>query len=342
MTRCEIKLYQNGAWLGSSTNKFVNAANNECTWTTTGVTLSDGDTFSIEMRGEEGAATNCPFGGCWSDWQSSPVYTIDTTAPTAWITYVAGTAVSGQVASTSGYTLSDMTPDINIVVQDNLGGSDFNFLKTLVDTNNISRSVTLAHLTNCNEMAGANKWACGFTASDSFGDGSTDNNVFIRIFDNAGNWTDLNVLDINVDTQDYITMVRLYGANTAGVANDTNTNAWRWDFNIALGVGSIAGIPDKNKIRFQMDDWTSSSVASTIAIDGNAEMIYDANVAGSKTTKIYNMQNTYDTTQTVYALWDSNPATTEIDGNFYIQIRIPVTVLPSTYTTSYGIRSYSS
>jgi len=263
----------------------------------------------------------------------SPVLTVDTTAPVVTIS-----------SPTTSSTLGDTTPTVTFKAASGKTTNDVNLGSILVQRNN--ENVTQSfNTTNC--YLDGNAWNCSFDipAASAFTNGSTGNSILIRVFDNAGNYTDATVTDLNVDTTDYITLNSITAVSTLGQADDTNEHAWKWNFNVTFGVGSLGD--DKNKLRFKLANWTSSTTTTTLYVDGNAEMIYDANVYDAtlgwhRATKVYNLKTTYDETQTVYPLWDHNPATAAIDANFYIQQRIPSSIASGQYSSSYRIKTYSS
>lgn len=320
VNECQFSLIVNSGKIFIDSSPISVSPPNVCTWDVPSGMLS-GDTFSIQVTVTDTAGKSRTL-------TLPKNYMVDTQAPVVTIT-----------SPSSSSVISDTTPTVSFKVASNRVTNDVNLSSIVVEANNASVSVSF-DTSNCS--LDGNAWNCSFDipAGSAFTDGSTDNNIFIRAFDYAGNYDDAWVTDLNVDTSDYITINSITAAKTTGIADNTYANGWRFDFNVTFGT-SASG--DKNKLRIKLNDWVNSSNSSyTIEIDGNARMVYDANVNGVKTTKIYNIKNTYDTTQTVYAFWDHNPATAAIDANFYIEQKIPSSVAAGTYYTTYYIRNYSS
>jgi len=303
----------------------IRASSNVCTWTVPSwEAMSSGDTFSIQVTVTDAAGKDRRL-------TLPKNYTIDTTAPVVTIT-----------SPSSSSVLDDNTPTVSFKIASDRVTNDINLSSIVVEVNNTSVNVSF-NTNNCH--LDGNTWNCSFDVPEGlFTDGSTDNNIFIRAFDYAGNYDDAWATDLNVDSSDYITINSVIPAKTDGIADNSYANGWRFDFNVTFGT-SASG--DKNKLRIKLDDWVNSSNSSyTIEVEGNARMVYDANVNGVKTTKIYYIKNSYDTTQTVYAFWDHNPNTTAIDANFYIEQKIPSNTRPTEpgayYYTAYYIKNYSS
>ncbi|MFH1234926.1 MAG: hypothetical protein V1493_04930 [Candidatus Diapherotrites archaeon] len=267
-----------------------------------------------------------------SDLVLSPVLTVDTGVPSVIIYTPSDSTI-----------LSDTTPEVYFIADDDVvGGSGLDWSRFVIDINGVTVPVADIDF-DCSVTDSNIAFYCYFDvpAAYAFTDGVAENYISVTVVDMAGNYSATDtVTDLNVDLTDYITLNAITAVNTNGQADDTNTHAWKWDFNTTFGVGSIGD--DKNKLRFKLDNWTSATTSTTLYVDGNAEMVYDANVAGVQTTMVYNIKTTYDTTQTVYQFWDHNPLTTAIDANFYVQQRIPSSIAAGQYSTTYGIKSYAS
>jgi len=303
-------------------SSIVTASGNACDWTVpVWDTMVNNDTFSIQV-------TATDLAGKERTLTLPKNYAVDTTAPSVTIS-----------TPTSSSAISDTTPAVTFTAASDEVSNDVNLASILVQRNNAD--VTQA-FSSSNCYQDGNAWSCTFDipGGSAFVDGSQDNNIMLRVFDNSGNFTNVWVTDLNVDTTDYITLNSITAVTTTGQADDTNANGWKWDFNIAIGIGSIGS--DKNYVRFKLANWTSATTSTTLYVDGNAEMVYDANVAGVETTKVYNLNTTYDTAQTVWPMWDHDVATAVIDANFYIQQRIPASILAGVYSSTYGIKTYSS
>ncbi|GEM_PF-2856036 len=289
-----------------------------CGYTLTSLSSGDSAYATIDVNDSVG------------NWSGSTVntatYIVDTTAP--------GVAI---ISPTSSSILSDTTPTVRFHAWDSYEESDVNTDSFVIDTNGVTRVVTIT----CDNNA-PNSWDCNFDVSPAFADPSTDQNLEVTVYDRAGNSSTATVTDLNFDSSDYITVVDVNAHKSRGTNANTYATGWQWDFNIILGTASGN---DKNKIRFKLANFTTSSNYAglkTLAVDGNARMVYDANVGGAQSTQTYNIQTDYNAQRTVYALWDHNPNTAGIDANFYIQVKIPSPMASGTYRSTYGIRSYSS
>jgi hypothetical protein len=320
---CQFLVQVDGGNGGVINSEPITASGNACQWTVpAGSAMAHGNTFSI-------AATVTDQAGKERTLTFTKNYLVDTQAPTVTIYTPADHTI-----------LSDTTPEVYFIAEDNaVGQSGMDWSRFIVDINGVAATVTY----DCSVTDSNIAFYCYFDvpAGSAFTDGVSGNYISVTVADMAGNYSATDtVTDLNVDATDYITLNSITASNINGQADDTNTHAWKWDFNTTFGVGSIGD--DKNKLRFKLANWTSATTTTTLYIDGNAEMVYDANVAGVQTTKVYNIKTTYDTTQTVYPLWDHNPLTTAVDANFYIQQRIPSTIASGVYSTTYGIKSYAS
>ncbi|MCD6246855.1 MAG: hypothetical protein J7J87_00260, partial [Candidatus Diapherotrites archaeon] len=239
---------------------------------------------------------------------------------------------------TSGTQLDTTTPTVRFIAEDNVGGSGINLGALTVNINGSNATVTL----DCNSSDNNRIQTCAFDvpSANAFNDPSSGNSITITVQDFAGTTGSATASNLSVDTNDYIRVHNVTAAKTKGIADNSYANGWRFDFNVTFGT-SASG--DKNKLRIKLDDWVNSSNSSyTIEVEGNARMVYDANVNGVKTTKIYYIANDYNTDATVYAFWDHNPNTTAIDANFYIEQKIPSSTAAGTYYTTYYIKNYSS
>jgi hypothetical protein len=320
---CEFLLSVDGGVGGFVNSEPITASGNACTWTVpVWNALSHGETFSI-------AATVTDQAGQDRTLTFTRNYLIDTVAPSVTIYTPADHTI-----------LSDTTPEVYFIADDNsVGQSGMDWSRFIVDINGVTTAVEF----DCSVTDSNIAFYCYFDvpAGSAFTDGVAGNYISVTVADMAGNYSTTDtVTDLNVDATDYITLNSITASNINGQADDTNSHAWKWDFNTTFGVGSIGD--DKNKLRFKLANWTSATTSTTLYVDGNAEMVYDANIAGIQTTKVYNIKTTYDTTQTVYQFWDHNPLTTAIDANFYIQQRIPSSIAAGSYSTTYGIKSYAS
>lgn len=315
VTQCIITPYINGM---AQSTVISTPSGNACGYTASGVSNGDEVYIGVVVKDSAGNESYAVL---------SPTYKIDTVAPTVIITW-----------PTSGTQLSDTTPTVRFKAEDNVGGSGINLGALTVNINGSSATVTL----DCNSSDNNRVQTCAFDvpAANAFSDPSSNNYITITVQDFAGTTGSATASNLSVDTNDYITINSITATKTVGIADNSYANGWRFDFNVTFGT-SASG--DKNKLRIKLDDWVNASNSSyTIEIDGNARMVYDANVNGVKTTKIYNIKNYYDTSQTVYPFWDHNPSTAAIDANFYIEQKIPSSVAAGTYYTTYYIKNYSS
>ncbi len=315
VTQCIITPYINGM---AQSTVISTPSGNACGYTASGVSNGDEVYIGVVVKDSAGNESYAVL---------SPTYKIDTVAPTVTITW-----------PTSGTQLSDTTPTVRFKAEDNVGGSGINLGALTVNINGSSATVTL----DCNSSDNNRVQTCAFDvpAANAFSDPSSNNYITITVQDFAGTTGSATASNLSVDTNDYITINSITATKTVGIADNSYANGWRFDFNVTFGT-SASG--DKNKLRIKLDDWVNASNSSyTIEIDGNARMVYDANVNGVKTTKIYNIKNYYDTSQTVYPFWDHNPSTAAIDANFYIEQKIPSSVAAGTYYTTYYIKNYSS
>jgi hypothetical protein len=316
VTQCIVIPYINGM---AQTIVTSTPSGNACGYTFSGVSNGDEVYIGVVVKDSAGNESYAVL---------SPTYKIDTSAPTVTIT-----------SPTSGTQLSDTTPTVRFTAEDNVGGSGINLGTLTVNINGSTATVTL----DCNSSDNNRIQTCAFDvpSANAFSDPSSGNYITITVQDFAGTTSSAaTVSSLSVDSSDYITINSITATKTVGIADNSYANGWRFDFNVTFGTSANN---DKNKLRIKLDDWVNSSNSSyTIEVEGNARMVYDANVNGVKTTKIYNIKNTYDTTQTVYAFWDHNPATAAIDANFYIEQKIPSSTAAGTYYTTYYIKNYSN
>ena len=323
---CKFIVYVNnvsGGEISVLSSGSITPSSQTCSWTIPSGNLSHLDTFSI-------AATVTDKAGNERTLTFPRNYLIDTNPPVVRIT-----------SPSSGTLLSDTTPKVYFTIEEQ------DFHETGIDSDAIWLYVNdeLADVEfDCNATNGLIVFSCSAEVPESaaFTDGTTGNKITIKAADLAGNYsTPVAVTDLSVDTTDYITVNSVTAVRTTGIADDTYANGWRFDFNVTFGVGSLGD--DKNRLRVKLDDWVNTSNSSyTIEVEGNARMVYDANINGTKSTQIYNIANDYNTSAIVYPFWDHNPLTPGIDANFYIEQKIPSSVAAGTYYTTYYIKNYSN
>ena len=253
----------------------------------------------------------------------SPTLYIDTTAPTVTIS-----------SPTDGTTITTTTPTIKFTVADNLAGVKAQNIDVLVN------GVSLGTQPNCTANKDNTELDCSIDVpAGVLADPSAANTITVNAIDDAGNQGSAQVT-FDIDSSDFIQINSITATRTVGIADDTYDSGWRFDFNVTFGT-SAAG--NKTKLRIKLDDWINASDSSkTIEVEGNARMVYYANINGNKVEKIYYIANDYNTAQTVYDFWDENPATPEIDAVFYIEQKLPSNTAAGTYYTTYAIKTFSN
>jgi len=236
----------------------------------------------------------------------------DTTVPTITIN-----------SPTAGTNTSSTTPTITFALADSLDGSGIDASTIVV----IGVSGFNA-LTHCPGVADSvMNVTCTFTPT-ALTDGS---NYTINIFtkDMAGNSATNATAIIGIDSHNTITVTAITANKTTAVANGTDY----WEYTFQITVGNTAG----NATRFKMSDWTDGA-GHTIAVSGYATVSYK-NATGQ--TNTYNIKNAYNTSETIYQLYDNDATTTGIQGVLTIRQIIPTNTASASYSTTYGINSYT-
>jgi hypothetical protein len=236
----------------------------------------------------------------------------DTTAPTITIN-----------TPTAGTNTSSTTPTITFALADGLDGSGID--ASTIAVIGVSGFNALAH---CSGLAdGVMNVTCTF-APTALTDG---NNYTINVFtkDVAGNSATNATATIGIDSHNTITVTAITANKTTAVANGTDY----WEYTFQVTVGNTAG----NATRFKMSDWTDGA-GHTIAVSGYATVSYK-NVTGQ--TNTYNIKNAYNTSETIYQLYDNDAITTGIQAVLTIRQIIPTNTASASYSSTYGINSYT-
>jgi hypothetical protein len=224
---------------------------------------------------------------------------------------------------TAGTNTSSTTPTITFLLADSLDGSGID--ASTIAVIGVSGFNALTH---CSGLAdGIMNVTCTF-APTALTDG---NNYTINVFtkDVAGNSATNATATIGIDSHNTITVTAITANKTTAVANGTDY----WEYTFQITVGNTAG----NATRFKMSDWTDGA-GHTIAVSGYATVSYK-NATGQ--TNTYNIKNAYNTSETIYQLYDTDATTTGIQGVLTIRQIIPTNTASASYSTTYGINSYT-
>ena len=312
-TRCKFTYTFNGTVYS---NIATPNASKVCSYTIGSSILSDSNSVAVNAYVQDKAAQ------ARDDWNGPftlPTYTIDTTRPTVTIT-----------TPTNDSNTNDTTPLVKFSVQDNTTGTKINLSSITVTIGGTSVGFSNSSCTDTNNTGGRS-YECEFSSS-ALADPTNDANLLVIVKDKANN-RKASSITFNVDTNNFITVNHLIATRTSGIADNTYANGWQFDFNITLGL------TDGNRVRFRLDDWTSGS--NTIDVNGTTtRLMYDANIAGVKTTEIYAVSNTYTLSIDVNKLWDTKTSTRYIDANIVLQQKIPSNTVAGQYKTKYFIKSY--
>jgi len=182
-------------------------------------------------------------------------------------------------------------------------------------------------LTSCS--SGVNQACTANVNLSSYKNG--DNIVYAWVLtDKSGATTVSEISSVTIDNSLTFGPYNLFIDNIISVKTSAvadGSDYWEHQFKVTI-IGA-------NAARIKMSDWVSGS--NTIPIAGNVAMRYNS-VSGEKT---YNVKNSYNETETVFALSDEDASKEGIQATLTIRTNIPSETKPGSYKSTYAIGVYN-
>jgi len=119
---------------------------------------------------------------------------------------------------------------------------------------------------------------------------------------------------------------------TTGIADNTYANGWEWTMRITLPTTEPG-------VALKFTDWVSGS--NTLLAAGNMQYYSDQIAAGAGSAAApvqITAANTYPAPVTITS--DADATRAGIQTDIHIMIKIPVSTVGGSYSTSYGVQSY--